>query len=80
MVATSVGEEGLDIGEVDVIYCYDVGKSSIKMVSDSNGRDLADFRAQLQRIGRTGRAKAGKVLMLMNEDREEKNVGVFSTL
>jgi ERCC4-related helicase len=32
LVATSVGEEGLDIGEVDVIYCYDVGKSSIKMV------------------------------------------------
>lgn len=32
LVATSIGEEGLDIGEVDVIYCYDAQKSPIRMV------------------------------------------------
>lgn len=31
-MATSIGEEGLDIGEVDVIFCYDAPKSPIRMV------------------------------------------------
>jgi hypothetical protein len=31
-VATSVGEEGLDIGEVDLIVCYDAQKTPIRMV------------------------------------------------
>ena len=30
LVATCVGEEGLDIGEVDLIVCYDVSKSPIR--------------------------------------------------
>ncbi|EJT98921.1 P-loop containing nucleoside triphosphate hydrolase protein [Dacryopinax primogenitus] len=58
LVATSIGEEGLDIGEVDLIICYDVQKSSIKM---------------LQRIGRTGRKRSGKIVVLMAEGREETN-------
>ncbi|KZO99737.1 P-loop containing nucleoside triphosphate hydrolase protein [Calocera viscosa TUFC12733] len=58
LVATSIGEEGLDIGEVDLIICYDVQKSSIKM---------------LQRIGRTGRKRNGKIVVLMAEGREEPN-------
>ncbi|KZT58466.1 P-loop containing nucleoside triphosphate hydrolase protein [Calocera cornea HHB12733] len=58
LVATSIGEEGLDIGEVDLIICYDVQKSSIKM---------------LQRIGRTGRKRDGKIVVLMAEGREEPN-------
>lgn len=33
LVSTSIGEEGLDIGEIDVIICYDAQKDSIKMVS-----------------------------------------------
>jgi ATP-dependent DNA helicase MPH1 len=33
LVATSVGEEGLDIGEVDLIVCYDAQKTPIRMVS-----------------------------------------------
>lgn len=34
LVATSIGEEGLDIGAVDKIICYDAQKSSVRMVSD----------------------------------------------
>lgn len=32
LIATCVGEEGLDIGEVDIIICYDSGFSPIRMV------------------------------------------------
>ena len=35
LVSTSIGEEGLDIGEVDVIVCYDAQKTPIRMVSDN---------------------------------------------
>jgi Fanconi anemia group M protein len=40
LVSTCVGEEGLDIGEVDLIICYDSQKSPIRLI---------------QRMGRTGR-------------------------
>jgi ATP-dependent DNA helicase MPH1 len=33
LVATSIGEEGLDIGEVDLIVCYDAQKTPIRMVN-----------------------------------------------
>lgn len=33
LVATSIGEEGLDIGEVDLIVCYDAPKTPIRMVN-----------------------------------------------
>ncbi|GBE78153.1 hypothetical protein SCP_0110360 [Sparassis crispa] len=58
LVSTSIGEEGLDIGEVDMIVCYDAQKSPIRM---------------LQRIGRTGRKRDGLVHVLLAEGREEKN-------
>lgn len=32
LVSTSIGEEGLDIGEVDLIICYDSQTSPIRMV------------------------------------------------
>ena len=32
LVATCVAEEGLDIGEVDLIVLYDVAKSPIRLV------------------------------------------------
>ena len=32
LIATCVGEEGLDIGEVDMIICYDSGFSPIRMI------------------------------------------------
>jgi ATP-dependent DNA helicase MPH1 len=35
LVSTSIGEEGLDIGEIDMIVCYDAQKTPIRMVSSS---------------------------------------------
>jgi ATP-dependent DNA helicase MPH1 len=58
LVATSIGEEGLDIGEVDLIVCYDASKSPIRM---------------LQRMGRTGRKRAGNVHVLLMKGKEEKD-------
>lgn len=57
LIATSIGEEGLDIGEVDLIICYDASSSPIRM---------------LQRIGRTGRKRAGKIYMLLTDNEEKK--------
>ena len=34
LVCTSIGEEGLDIGEVDCIICYDTTSSPIKRLSE----------------------------------------------
>ena len=44
--------QGLDIGEVDLIVCYDVSKSPIRLV---------------QRMGRTGRKRAGRIIVLVTE-------------
>ncbi|KAH8910774.1 P-loop containing nucleoside triphosphate hydrolase protein [Coniochaeta sp. PMI_546] len=57
LVATSIGEEGLDIGQVDLIVCYDASSSPIRM---------------LQRMGRTGRKRAGKIVLLLMRGREEE--------
>ncbi|PWZ00920.1 P-loop containing nucleoside triphosphate hydrolase protein [Testicularia cyperi] len=56
LVATQIGEEGLDIGSVDLTACYEAVKDSIRM---------------LQRIGRTGRKREGKIVVLMSEGREQ---------
>ena len=56
LVATSIGEEGLDIGEVDLIICYDA---------------LGSATRTTQRYGRTGRKHDGKVVTLMTEGYEE---------
>ncbi|KAI9295742.1 P-loop containing nucleoside triphosphate hydrolase protein, partial [Neoconidiobolus thromboides FSU 785] len=58
LVCSSIGEEGLDIGEVDFIICYDSTSSPIKL---------------LQRIGRTGRRRDGKVCMLLSKGKEERS-------
>lgn len=58
IVATSVGEEGLDIGEVDMIICYDSSSSPARM---------------LQRMGRTGRKRDGQVFVLCVRGKEELN-------
>lgn len=60
LVSTCVGEEGLDIGEVDLIVCFDAHKSPIRLV---------------QRMGRTGRKRQGRIVMLVTEGKEEQ---VFS--
>ncbi|KZW01967.1 P-loop containing nucleoside triphosphate hydrolase protein [Exidia glandulosa HHB12029] len=58
LISTSIGEEGLDIGEVDLIVCYETTSSAIR---------------SLQRAGRTGRKRNGRLDLLMTEGREEAN-------
>ena len=58
LVATSIGEEGLDIGEIDLIICYDSSASPIRM---------------LQRMGRTGRKRAGNIILLLMRGKEENS-------
>ncbi|CAH6719501.1 ATP-dependent DNA helicase Mph1p [[Candida] jaroonii] len=57
LVATSIGEEGLDIGEVDLIICYDSTSSPIKNV---------------QRLGRTGRKRDGQICLLFSDNERSK--------
>ena len=52
MVATRVGEEGLDISEVNLVVFYDNTPSAIRYV---------------QRRGRTGRKDSGRMVVLMAE-------------
>lgn len=58
LVSTCIGEEGLDVGEVDLIVCFDISsKSPIRMV---------------QRMGRTGRKRDGRVVVLVTEGKEQQ--------
>ena len=57
LVATCVGEEGLDIGEVDLIVCFDAHKSPIRLV---------------QRMGRTGRKRSGRIVVIVTQGKEEQ--------
>lgn len=57
LVSTCVGEEGLDIGDVDLIICFDAHKSPVRLV---------------QRMGRTGRKREGRIVMLVSEGKEEQ--------
>ncbi|XP_071972080.1 Fanconi anemia group M protein isoform X2 [Engystomops pustulosus] len=57
LVSTCVGEEGLDIGEVDLIICFDAQKSPIRLV---------------QRMGRTGRKRQGRIVVILCKGREER--------
>ena len=52
LISTSVAEEGLDIGECELVVFYDAVPSAIRLI---------------QRKGRTGRRKEGKVIMLIAE-------------
>jgi hypothetical protein len=52
-----VGEEGLDIGEVDLIVCFDAAKSPIRLV---------------QRMGRTGRKRDGRIIVMVTEGKEDQ--------
>eukprot|EP00111_Clytia_hemisphaerica_P002682 TCONS_00007586-protein len=56
VVSTCVGEEGLDIGDVDLIVCFDASNSPIRLV---------------QRMGRTGRKRKGRIVILVGEGKEE---------
>lgn len=52
LVSTSVGEEGLDVAQCDLVVFYDVTPSATRLI---------------QRSGRTGRARAGKVVILITK-------------
>ena len=56
LICTCIGEEGLDVGEVDLIVHYDTVNSAIR---------------NIQRSGRTGRRRAGCVVQLLMEGQEE---------
>ncbi|KAA0172092.1 hypothetical protein FNF27_06127 [Cafeteria roenbergensis] len=55
LVATCIGEEGLDIGDVGLIVLFDASGSPVRTV---------------QRIGRTGRQKAGEIVALVTPGAE----------
>jgi len=59
LVCTCIGEEGLDIGEVDLIVNYDSLRSPIRMI---------------QRTGRTGRKRDGRVVALVSAGQEERKL------
>ncbi|GIU72492.1 MAG: hypothetical protein KatS3mg003_1971 [Candidatus Nitrosocaldaceae archaeon] len=53
LIATNVGEEGLDISECNLVIFYDNVPSVIRFI---------------QRKGRTGRKRAGRVILLITKD------------
>lgn len=56
LISTQIGEEGLDISEVDLVVFYEPASKGIE---------------QIQRQGRTGRSQSGRVVMLIgNETRD----------
>ncbi|KAF1792570.1 P-loop containing nucleoside triphosphate hydrolase [Phytophthora cactorum] len=57
--ATCIAEEGLDIGEVDLIVSFDALTSPVRMI---------------QRMGRTGRKRVGRVIILVTEGDEQKKL------
>ena len=57
LVATSVAEEGLDIPQVDLVVFYEPVPSEIRAI---------------QRRGRTGRKRAGRVVILMTKDTRDE--------
>ncbi len=57
LIATSVGEEGLDIPEVDLVVFYEPVPSAIRTV---------------QRRGRTGRHKKGRVITLLTKNTRDE--------
>lgn len=57
LVATSVAEEGLDIDEVDLIVFFEAVKSPIR---------------NMQRMGRTGRKRSGRIVILTVEGDQDK--------
>lgn len=58
LISTCIGEEGLDVGQVDLIVCFDAYKSPVRLI---------------QRLGRTGRKRSGRVVVLLTEGREQNN-------
>lgn len=78
LVCTCVGEEGLDIGEVDLVICFDIANKVKKLFKYFIDLKLIFIFIQnltrfVQRIGRTGRKRKGNVIVLASEGREYHN-------
>lgn len=58
LISTSIGEEGLDVGEVDLIICFDVSQHSPTRL--------------VQRMGRTGRKRDGHIIILVTDGKEHE--------
>jgi len=58
LVATSIGEEGLDIPEVNAVVFYEPVPSAIRMI---------------QRAGRTARLSKGKLIMLITKNTKDES-------
>ncbi|KAL3913830.1 MAG: hypothetical protein SGPRY_007841, partial [Prymnesium sp.] len=56
LVATSVAEEGLDVGECDLCICFDTVSSPIRLI---------------QRFGRTGRKREGQCVLLLTSSEKQ---------
>jgi len=57
LISTSIGEEGLDIPQVDIVIFYEPVPSAIRSI---------------QRRGRTARLKKGKVIVLITKDTRDE--------
>lgn len=57
LLSTSVGEEGIDVPQVDLVAFYDAVPSEIRSI---------------QRRGRTGRTVAGRVVLLVTKDSSDE--------
>ncbi|RUP43351.1 LOW QUALITY PROTEIN: P-loop containing nucleoside triphosphate hydrolase protein, partial [Jimgerdemannia flammicorona] len=57
LIAASIGEEGLDIDDINLIICYNTSNSPIRM---------------LQRMGRTGRKRKGPIVLLLTKGLEDR--------
>ncbi|HVY01269.1 MAG TPA: DEAD/DEAH box helicase [Candidatus Nanoarchaeia archaeon] len=64
LCATSIGEEGLDIPEVDMVVFYEPIPSAIR---------------KIQRAGRTARLAPGKIVMLITKDTKDEANNYAST-
>ncbi|CAK9831231.1 Fanconi anemia group M protein [Anthophora retusa] len=60
LISTSIGEEGLDVGEVDLIICFDISQHSPTRL--------------VQRMGRTGRKRDGHIIILVTDGREHETL------
>jgi ERCC4-related helicase len=58
LIATSIGEEGLDIPAVDYVIFYESVPSELR---------------RIQRSGRTGRTAAGKIIFLITKDTRDES-------
>lgn len=62
LIATCVAEEGLDIGNVDLLVLMEAHRSPVRLV---------------QRLGRTGRHRNGRCVVLLTQGSEVKVCNVL---